>query len=163
MLNTASLSRMSQKTYHMRYEKMIFGRIRCSASCGGVQSSIHVLLTPTIFLHFGKQFKMSGGKYKIWEMEVLIITDKIPDMFSVSKQENMAAGGMYFSKMKTVDKNIFPVESKWLLQHQSFPIVPKYICSPLIPAAFHLKELRTLMMMIITLMIIILMIIILMI
>ena len=28
MLNTALLSRMSQKTYHMRYEKIILGRIR---------------------------------------------------------------------------------------------------------------------------------------
>ena len=38
MLNTALLSRMSQKTYHMLYEKLNLGRIRCERAPQVVQA-----------------------------------------------------------------------------------------------------------------------------
>ena len=42
MLDTALLSRMSKKTYHTRYEKIILGRIRCEKAPQVVKACYHL-------------------------------------------------------------------------------------------------------------------------
>ena len=46
MLNTALLSRMSQKTEHMRYEKIILDQIRCEEALQVVPAWICISLSP---------------------------------------------------------------------------------------------------------------------
>ena len=42
MLNTALLSRMSQKSQHTRYEEIILGRIRCEKALQVVRACPHI-------------------------------------------------------------------------------------------------------------------------
>ena len=44
MLKRALLSRMSQKTYHMRYEKIFLGRIRCEKAAQVVPACFVIII-----------------------------------------------------------------------------------------------------------------------